>query len=68
MKLIKTPLRNRLSYKILNALMLVATEGPALEEFDFAEAARIWDNPGRLSQLGFAGEEPVADLGEFYCN
>ena len=43
MKRIKTKLRNRLSNKVLNALMMVATEGPnKLSDAQLNEVARIW--------------------------
>ena len=42
LKRIKTPLRNRLGNKIAVQLMFIATEGPALLDFDFDAACNAW--------------------------
>ncbi|XP_077868878.1 zinc finger protein 862-like [Saccoglossus kowalevskii] len=40
---VKTQLRNRLSQKVLNALLLVSIEGPAPDKFNFKKAATVWN-------------------------
>jgi len=42
LKSIKTAARNRLSYEVLNQLMMIVSNGPNLAEFDFDEAARVF--------------------------
>lgn len=42
LKRIKTPLRNRLSNKIINRLLFIAIEGKAMEEYDFDAACDMW--------------------------
>ena len=42
LKLIKTPHRNRLKQSTLDNLMMIATEGPTIEDFDYGKAATHW--------------------------
>ena len=39
---IKTNLRNRLSCKVLNALMTISIEGPDCDDFPFERTCTIW--------------------------
>ena len=41
---IKTDLRNRLSCKVLNALMTISIEGSESEEFPYEQTCRIWSS------------------------
>ncbi len=42
MRLTKTYLRNRMSQKTLESLLLIATEGPARADFNFDRACDAW--------------------------
>ena len=42
LKLIKTPLRNRLCVSTLESLLWIAIEGPPLTQFDFGHACDLW--------------------------
>ena len=42
LKAVKTAVRNRLGYDVLNQLMMIMINGPELEHFDFDEAAKVF--------------------------
>ena len=42
LKRVKTASRNLLSYNVLNQLMMIMSNGPSLQDFDFDEAARVF--------------------------
>ena len=44
LKLIKTSHRNRMKEITLDNLMMIATEGPPIEHFNFEKAAAFWDS------------------------
>ena len=50
---IKTTLRNRLSQRILNSLMTISTEGPALKDFNFDQCVKFF---GQLKKRKIATE------------
>ncbi|KAL5022022.1 hypothetical protein ScPMuIL_001177 [Solemya velum] len=57
MKRVKTDLRNRLSQKILNALMMVSVQGPPPKEFNFQRAVEKWGSMRRRKlDLGIRDE------------
>ena len=44
LKRVKTHLRNRLSQEVVNALMMSAIEGPAVDDYPYQAAARQWSS------------------------
>ena len=44
LKRVKTHLRNRLSQEVVNALMMSAIEGPAVDHYPYQAEARQWNS------------------------